>query len=95
VEVASFAFTVNVAVVAAVGVPEMTPVDEASESPAGSEPLTSEYVTVPCVEVAAIVCEYAMPTVPEASDAVVILTKENCRTRLFVSLMNNVPLLGS
>ena len=54
----------------AVGVPEITPVDEFKDSPAGRDrPLTPHvYGVVP--PVACSVAEYAVPTVPPARDEV-------------------------
>ena len=55
VENVSSASIVNVAVVAVVGVPEITPVEVAKERPGGKEPLASAKLTAPWVEVAASV----------------------------------------
>jgi hypothetical protein len=57
---------VTVPVLAAVGVPEMTPVFASSESPAGSVPLVTEYVTAPLKLVVAKATESVMAvfTVP-------------------------------
>ena len=55
---------------AAVGVPAI--VAPLSDSPGGSVPLIVQLRDVP--PVAASVCEYAAPTVPDGSDAVVIAT---------------------
>ena len=54
----SSASIVTEVVVAAVGVPDMTPVEELKERPAGKDPDTMLYVwLVPWVEVTLIVCE--------------------------------------
>ena len=59
-------------VCAVVGVPEMTPVDEARLKPVGSEPLRTLHVYGVTPPVAASVCEYGEPTVPPGSVVVVI-----------------------
>ena len=58
---------------AVVGVPAIAPVPAVRVNPAGSEPLKSDQVYPGVPPVAAAVCEYPMPTVPPANDAVVIV----------------------
>src|SRR5205085_262509 len=64
-----FTCTVNVAVPAAVGVPEMVP-SAASVSPAGSAPTVTVHALPPAPPVAARICWYAVPTVPPGRLAV-------------------------
>ena len=66
-----FAVIVNVKEPAVVGVPEITPVAEANERPAGREPDDTANVIVSS-PVAVTVAEYAEPTLPDGNDAVVI-----------------------
>lgn len=68
----SVTFAVNEEVPDAVGVPEMTPVEVFRASPAGSEPLLVLQVYGELPPFAWRVAEYAPPTVPFASDDVVI-----------------------
>ena len=66
--VAPLAVIVTVAVDAAVGVPDTTPVVELIESPAGSVPLVTAYVTAPVKfdAVKAVDAVIAAPAVPDS-----------------------------
>src|SRR5687767_7649837 len=66
--------TVKFAVAAVVGVPLITPA-ALRDSPRGSDPLVTLQALLPLPPLAASVCEYAVPTVPFASDVVVTV---NC-----------------
>jgi len=69
----SLTVTLNEELPAVVGVPPITPVEAFRDKPAGSEPLATvqlPYGGVP--PAAASVCEYATPTSPLGSEAVVI-----------------------
>ena len=65
--VAPVAVMVTVSVESAVGVPDTTPVVELNESPAGSVPLVTAYVTAPVkfTGVNAVEAVIAVPAVPE------------------------------
>lgn len=65
----------KLSVAAAVGVPLMTPVDELSVSPDGSEPVIDQ-VYGGCPPVAERVAEYATLTVPDGRLEVVIANPE-------------------
>jgi hypothetical protein len=69
----SVSCTVKSEVPAALGVPLITPVPDASDNPAGSEPdvIAHVYGAIPPAPVS--VAEYAVPTVPLGSDVVVIV----------------------
>jgi hypothetical protein len=88
---ASFTCTVNDTVPAAVGVPEITPVDATRFNPAGNVPaLTLQlYGVVP--PLACSVVEYAVPAVPPGRDAVV--TVGGCAAAATVILNAFVPVL--
>ena len=64
------AFTVNVDVPAAEGVPLMTPVDELRLSPAGSEPEITDHLAPEMFD--SRVAVYDVPTVAAGRDVVVI-----------------------
>jgi hypothetical protein len=66
------ALTVKLAVSATVGVPEITPVEELSNNPAGRFPLLIDHV-IDVSPVAVRVWLYAVPTVPPGREAVVIV----------------------
>jgi hypothetical protein len=88
---ASFTCTVNGAVPAAVGVPEITPVDATRLNPAGNVPaLTLQlYGVVPPLACSAV--EYAVPAVPPGSD--VVVTVGGCAAAATVILNAFVPVL--
>jgi hypothetical protein len=88
---ASVTCTVNDAVPAAVGVPEITPVEAARTNPAGNVPaLTLQlYGVVP--PFACSVVEYAVPAVPPGSD--VVVTVGGCAAAATVMLNAFVPVL--
>ena len=88
---ASVTCTVNDAVPAAVGVPEITPVDAARLNPAGNVPaLTLQlYGVVP--PLACSVVEYAVPAVPPGSD--VVVTVGGCAAAATAMLNAFVPVL--
>jgi hypothetical protein len=73
---ASFTCTVNDAVAAVVGVPEITPVDATRLNPAGNEPELIDQVYGVVPPLACSVAEYAVPTVPPGNDAVVTVACE-------------------
>jgi hypothetical protein len=66
--VAPVAVTVTISVESAVGVPDTTPVVEFNDSPAGSVPLVTAYVTAPVkfVGVKAVDAVIAVPAVPDS-----------------------------
>jgi hypothetical protein len=68
---ASATVAVRLAVPAAVGVPEIIPLDAARVSPAGRLPET-DHVYGEAPPVACSTVEYEVPTVPEGSDVVAI-----------------------
>jgi len=72
---ASVTVTVKLAVVALVGVPEMTPVAAASNSPAGKEPAVTDQVKGVVPPITARVVAYAAPFVPLWSGDVVEITR--------------------
>ena len=88
---ASVTCTVNDAVPAAVGVPEITPVDATRLNPAGNVPaLTLQlYGVVP--PLACSVVEYAVPAVPPGSD--VVVTVGGCGAAATTMLKAFVPVL--
>ena len=88
---ASFTCTVNDTVPAAVGVPEITPVDATRFNPAGNVPaLTLQlYGVVP--PLACSVVEYAVPAVPPGSD--VVVTVGGCGAAATAMLKAFVPVL--
>ena len=88
---ASFTCTVNDTVPAAVGVPEITPVDATRFNPAGNVPaLTLQlYGVVP--PLACSVVEYAVPAVPPGND--VVVTVGGCAAAATAMLKAFVPVL--
>src|SRR4029077_11302824 len=88
---ASFTCTVNDAVPAVVGVPEITPVDATRLNPAGNVPaLTLQlYGVVP--PLACSVVEYAVPAVPPGND--VVVTVGGCTAAATAILKAFVPVL--
>ena len=70
---ASVTCTVNDTVPAVVGVPEITPVDEARLNPAGKAPALIDQLYGVVPPLACSVVEYAVPAVPPGSDVVVIV----------------------
>ena len=88
---ASVTCTVNDAVPAVVGVPEITPVDATRLNPAGNVPaLTLQlYGVVP--PLACSVVEYAVPAVPPGSD--VVVTVGGCAAAATAILNAFVPVL--
>jgi hypothetical protein len=92
----SLAVTVTVAVEAAVGVPEITPVEESSDNPAGNDPVGTEYVMVPGMfaGVKAVDAVTAEPTVPEmvcvdgvTDDDVVNVLPAPCEVRAMARIL--------
>src|SRR6266498_3086381 len=78
---------------ATVGVPERTPAVE-SDSPAGSEPLASVNVAVPCAPLCVKVSLNAASTVPVAFTGFVTVMVWQLMTRLYVGLTPVQPLLS-
>jgi hypothetical protein len=71
----SVTLIVNVAVPAVVGVPDITPVPDARDSPPGNPPDTIDHAYGVVPAVADTVCEYALDTVPDTNEVVVILNE--------------------
>lgn len=63
----SAADTVKLKLPCAAGVPEISPVDEFKDKPAGRPPLSSDQVTLPEAPVAVGVYEYATLTKPSSN----------------------------
>lgn len=60
---ASLILTINVAVVLADGIPEMTPSDASKDNPKGKEPEATSHVYGPTPPLAASTALYALPEV--------------------------------
>jgi len=69
----SVAVAVNENVPVFVGVPEITPLPAARLSPAGKLPLVTDQAYEGVPPVACSTCEYAVPSVPDTRDDVVIV----------------------
>src|SRR5271167_1235941 len=83
--VESVAFAVNVNEPDAVGVPESVPVDAARLMPAGKAPDLLLQLNGVVPPLAAKVVEYAVPTCPEGTEPVVIVTGETAAATVMVS----------
>jgi hypothetical protein len=87
----SVTITVNDDVAAVVGVPEITPVADPSDNPAGKLPelMLHKYGGVP--PVAARIAEYAAPTAPFGSE-VVVIAREATTVMLRFAVVVRLPL---
>ena len=88
---ASVTCTVNDAVAAVVGVPEITPVDATRLNPAGNEPELIDQVYGVVPPLACKVVEYVVPTVPPGS--AVVVTVGGCAAAATAMLKAFVPVL--